>query len=132
MALLTSFTSYIIAKPALRRKSPVLLEELENLKLENPSFWEDDYLMMWCSMSEGLAHWDERLSRLGLQTSITKNGVHFAGDRAVVGIVGWNEKVDWLESQGRVVWYRGTVPVRVYGHMLPESGAEFDLKELSN
>ena len=129
MALLTSFTSYIIAKPALRRKSPVLLEELENLKLENPSFWEDDYLMMWCSMSEGWDHWDERLSRLGLQTSITKNGEHFAGDRAIDGMIGSNEKVDWLESQGRVVWYRGTVPGRVYGHMLPALGEEFFPRE---
>ena len=85
--------------------------------------------MMWCSMSEGWDHWDERLSRLGLQTSITKNGEHFAGDRAIDGMIGSNEKVDWLESQGRVVWYRGTVPGRVYGHMLPALGEEFFPRE---
>ena len=125
MALQTSFTSYIIAKPSLREKRPELLEELESLKLENPSFWEDDNLMMWCSMSEGWDHWDERLSRLGLETSITKNGEQFAGDRAIDGISGMSETIDWLERQGRVVWYKGTDPGRVYGHMLPKAGAEF-------
>jgi len=125
MALQTSFTSYIIAKPSLRERSPELLEELESLKLENPSFWEDDNLMMWCSMSEGWDHWDERLSRLGLETSINKNGEQFAGDRAIDGISGMSETVDWLERQGRVVWYKGTDPGRVYGHMLPKWGEDF-------
>ena len=129
MALQTSFTSYIIAKPSLREKSSKLLKELESLKLENPSFWEDDNLMMWCSMSEGWDHWDERLSRLGLETSITKNGEHFAGDRAIEGVIGVSETVDWLERQGRVVWYKGTDPGRVYGHMLPESGEDFSRAE---
>jgi len=125
MALQTSFTSYIIAKPSLREKSSKLLKELESLKLENPSFWEDDNLMMWCSMSEGWDHWDERLSRLGLETSITKNGEQFAGDRAIDGISGMSETIDWLERQGRVVWYKGTDPGRVYGHMLPSTGEDF-------
>jgi len=125
MALQTSFTSYIIAKPSLREKSSKLLKELESLKLENPSFWEDDNLMMWCSMSEGWDHWDERLSRLGLETSVTKNGEHFAGDRVIDGIIGMSETVEWLERQGRVVWYKGADPGRVYGHMLPKRGEDF-------
>jgi hypothetical protein len=125
MALQTSFTSYIIAKPSLREKSSKLLKELESLKLENPSFWEDDNLMMWCSMSEGWDHWDERLSRLGLETSVTKNGEHFAGDRVIDGIIGMSETVEWLERQGRVVWYRGAAPGRVYGHMLSKRGEDF-------
>lgn len=49
----------------------------------------------------------------------------FAGDRAIDGIIGMSETVEWLETQGRVVWYKGTNPGRVYGHMLPKAGAEF-------
>jgi hypothetical protein len=79
-------------------------------------------------MAENWEPWDIRLQSLGLQLTEQIDGEPSAADRAIYGIIGWYEQCEWLESMNQVIWLKGTIPGKVYGHMLPDDGVEFDLK----